>query len=780
MNNGLSKIRIICLVVCTINCIAFVSDLKSQVINEFMSSNYTFLYDYEGEDNDWIEIYNNTNHSLSLKNYFLTDDKSNYYKWNFPDVILEADSFLVIFASDKDTVFPNSEIHTNFSIKSHGEELFLINSSHIIQKIEPVKLMQNQSYGLFPDGSVDAVEFDVATPGRKNELILIEKVKFNKAGGVYDDNFELELSNVFSENEIRYTIDGGTPDKNSLLYSNALFLDENVCSKTDIYKIQVSPLDLQYIPEKIFPKAIVIRAAAFDSTGNIQSKVITNSYFIKDMEIDHDDLPIISITADYAFLFDDSTGIFVPGIYYDENYHYGAERTGNYYQKGDEWERRANVEYFDYRNSDFFSQEIGLRIHGDKARRFPQKAMRIYARAEYGESEFYTKLFSHEIQNSYKRLVLKPFSSSWTSAGFTDLLALKISSGLRCKSPDSKPAVLYLNGEYWGVYFISERIDEKYLAENYDVNENSVELVEGWGGTTDDGYSEDFVNLYNYILENDLTIDQNYFYVSQRIDIKDFIDYLIFEMYSNNCDWPDNNMACWKSDEFDQNWRWIFFDGDACFYPYNYNTFNHATNTTNIGWPTNAFSTLFFRKLMKNQSFFSSFVRRLERLSETVFSYSQTEKLLNNIKAEISEEIEPQSERFNIPLSEEDWNSSCDVIDMFLMGRVCLMRDQFNSTFDYYIYLVSCGDEIIEVDNFDIYPNPATDFISLFFKNEDVSCLKINISDMSGRLIKEFEIELNSVNPKIELDVSYLTNGAYIIKLITAYGIESKKLIIAK
>ncbi|MDD2634839.1 MAG: CotH kinase family protein [Bacteroidales bacterium] len=751
------------------------------VINEFMSSNYNFLLDYDGDDNDWIEIYNPTDDTINLSSYFISDNPKTPYKWSFPDIEIAPDSFLVIFASGKDTVYPGNEIHTSFSIKSYGESLLLTNDFRVVQEIEPVILRQNQSYGFLPDASDEAVIFDVATPGTKNELILIEKVFFSKSGGIYDDNFEIELSNVFSENEIRFTIDGNMPDKNSLLYSNALFLDEAMCSKTDIYKIQISPAYLQYIPENLSPKAIVIRAAAFDSSGVIQSKIVTNSYFIRNMEIDHLNLPIISITADYYDLFDDSTGIFVPGIYYDENHIYGAERSGNYYQRGEAWERRANIELFDYNNSDFFSQEVGLRIHGDKARRFPQKGMRVYARNKYGEANFYTKLFTPKEYQQYKRLVFKPFYSSWTQAGFEDFLTAKISTNLSFINPNSKPVVLYLNGEYWGIYFMLKRIDEKYLTEKYDIDENSVELVYDWFGNTDNGVSKDFTELYKFISENDMKNAENYYNITQQIDINNFIDYQIFEIYFNNYDWPANNMKCWKSNQYDQKWRWIFYDGDACFNNYKDNFFNHATNTSDDNYPTNYKVTLFFRKLMENSSFAFAFVNRLQYLVNNDFLYVNTTQYFNQINSFFDIELYNQINRFNKPSNYNQWLNDYENIQNFLIKRPCSIKKHLKSSFGYTISVPNC-DYIDDIkDNYvAIYPNPTQASFGVLIKS-DYSCpIRIIISDITGKVIQERIDFLQMGDNRFYFDKLKLEAGVYFVNCYYLQKVVSKKLVVIR
>ena len=199
---------------------------QTVVINEFMSSNYLFLLDSEGESSDWIEIFNQSQDTVNLGSYFLSDNPEKIYKWQFPDVKIAPDSFLVVFASGKDTVFANGEIHTNFSIKAQGEPLILSDSLHTYQIIDPVILKQNQSFGLMPDGIENAVVFELASPGKINEIVAVEKVIFSKSGGIYPESIMLELNCVFDNNEIYYTLNGSRPDTKSIKYAFPILLDK--------------------------------------------------------------------------------------------------------------------------------------------------------------------------------------------------------------------------------------------------------------------------------------------------------------------------------------------------------------------------------------------------------------------------------------------------------------------------------------------------------------------------------------------------------------------------
>ena len=215
-----------------------------------------------------------------------------------------------------------------------------------------------------------------------------DAVTFSQQGGFYDETFELMLM-CGSENHIRYTINGETPDANSTLYTTPLWLNESLYSKSNIYTIVNTIPSTFYLPNDI-ERIITIRAAVFDSNENMISDVKTNSYIINELGYDSHGLPAISITTDSLSLFDYETGIFVPGPSYDPS---DSTHTGNFHNTGKEWERLINFEFYETDNSGV-NQQCGLRTHGGASRWYQQKGMRLHAREEYGNKRFNHQFFS--------------------------------------------------------------------------------------------------------------------------------------------------------------------------------------------------------------------------------------------------------------------------------------------------------------------------------------------------------------------------------------------------
>lgn len=491
------------------------------------------------------------------------------------------------------------------------------------------------------------------------------EVHFSQSGGVYAKVFPITLSCDNPDLVIRYTINGSVPDKRSALYSGPFMLSETLKSRSNIYKIQISPKDEFYLPNSV-TKGIVIRAAAFDNEGNRISPVVTQSYFIKSLDCDLHGLPVVSICADSLTLFAHDTGILVPGDLFDPK---DIDHSGNYAQHGREWERAVNVEFYADGNTGF-NQTAGLRTHGGiRARRAQQKGLKLYARQEYGKKNFKCKIFEESELEKFKHLVLKPFRNAATPSGVNDWLANQIAAPLNMGTTMSRPVVLFLNGEYWGIYFIEEKVDERYLENHYVVDCNNVNIIAAWGAP-ECGSADDFMALFHWLETADLSDSAQYQQLSRQINIPNAIDYYLYELFAANWDWPNNNARCWQVPKGP--WQWIFYDGDCCLDNLEYDVYMMATFTGKY-WSSCSESTLFFRKLIESNSFKNLFLLRLNQLNKTIFSYPKTKPYLDKIRRLLKDEIPMQVQRFNIPQSEPQWEESCQKLDHFLSVRV----DQF-------------------------------------------------------------------------------------------------------
>ena len=463
---------------------------------------------------------------------------------------------------------------------------------------------------------------------------------FSVPGGFYDEIFALELKCHDPQYHIRYTTNGSDPTAQSPRYTKPLVLDERMYSSSNIYQIRNCPEDQFFVPKHI-DRCIVIRAALFDDDGQCWSEVYTNSYFIKALGCDLHGLPAVSLCVDSLDLFDYNKGIFVPGAYYHPE---APKWTGNYYQRGVAWERRANFEFYEYDNTGV-NQQCGVRTHGGNGRRFHQKTLKVYARDRYGKKHFKHRFFTNIPEHVFNTLVLRPFHSS--NAGCEDYICNRLAQQLNLDFMADRPAVMFINGEYWGIYYVKEKPDEHYVEDHYGIESDSVNLFWRWQGEVENGQPDRFLAFRQWLADADLSEPKQYAYACSQIDIDNFIDYILLELFVANFDWPANNVRFWQSG--DSPFRWMFYDGDSSLENTEFDVFANATYEGADSYPTCDDCTLLFRKLLQSQKFQEQFARRFNQLIISVFSYKHTQSVLETIKNELKVEVQRQFQRFDPP-----------------------------------------------------------------------------------------------------------------------------------
>ena len=575
-----------------------------------------------------------------------------------------------------------------------------------------------------------------------------QEVAFSAPGGFYENPFELTLSCAQQDKVIHYTTNGNTPTANDPIYQKPLLLDAHLFSRSDIYTIPNCPDALWYLPESV-QKCIVITAALFDESGNLSGKATTNTYLIKSLGCDSHGLPVVSICADSLDLFDYERGIFVPGALFDPS---NPDETGNYYEHGRDWERPMNFEFYEPDNTGV-NQKAGMRTHGGNGRKLQQKCIKIYARDEYGKKRFKHQFFETIADSSFKHLILKPFTSSWTQSGINDYISNQMAARLNLETTASRPVALYFNGEYWGIYYIHERPDEHYLEDHFQVDMDEVNLIEDWYGTCEAGNNNSFLELRDFIANNNLSDPDAYSYVASRMDISNFIDYQIFEIFTANLDWPANNMRCWQAE--DRPWRWIFFDGDIGLIKKEYDAFANATYDGPSSYPSNSASTLFLRKLLENEAFKVDFINRFNHLLNSALAYETTQPLKDQAFETLKGEIPNQVARFHNPDSLQLWEQHMDGITSFLSLRKDHVLEQMREH-----YLSDAFTSTIDA----LYPSPVQNEIRIQAYFDKTALTTVQIFDLSGRVRVSMDWAFGIGNNELFLPI-HLPSGIYVLRI---------------
>ncbi|SET22098.1 Lamin Tail Domain [Natronincola peptidivorans] len=709
-------------------------------INEIMSSNGEAIADTDGDFSDWIELYNMGDKRINLNGYYLSDDPNNLTKWSFPRVFIEPGEHFLIWASGKDKAGKNGDIHTNFSISSGGEPIVLTasNGRTVIDSVEAVLIPRNMSYGRAADGGGAWSFFDMPTPGTSNNAVegyqsVLKPPTFSEIGGFYQENIKLNLTSEEGA-IIYYTLDGSEPTFDSNRYEGPIEIQKDMVVANQpiqtiaadtgpqypISFIQTASDELYegwgyqrykwYPPTGDFIKATVVRAKAFKD-GSVASPIATHTYFIDEAIHHRFDLPVISITTDINNLFDYEEGIYILGQTFDQWRSQNPEARvlgnapANYQLRGIEWEKPIHIEFYEADGTLGFSQPAGLRIHGGFTRAWAQKTLRIYARNEYDTEGTFTHEIFPGLQKAgedgtlqqFKRLILRNSGNDWSYTMFRDALIQELVKDFRIDTQAYRPAVVYINGEYWGIHNIRERFDNHYLETNYNLDGNEVAIIDIEELESEEKAldAEHYIDILNFIKEEDITLERNYNHVKTLIDIESFIDYQITGIYIANTDWLGNNVQFWrlKTEGYqpdapyghDGRWRWMLFDTDYGFDFQKQGMHTHNTlewATTDKGSDRNAPEyTFLLRSLLENEEFQHQFINRFADTMNTNFRPENVIHQIGSMQNDLQQEMQYNIKRWENFGSLQEWQGNIDVMRSFAEKRPRFMRQYIMEQF---------------------------------------------------------------------------------------------------
>lgn len=666
---------------------------QTPLINEFMASNSATIADDDGDYSDWIEIHNTGGAAYDLTDCYLSDDDGNPLRWRFPAGSVPPQGYLLVWASGKDRVSPGGELHTNFAISAGGEPLLLTAADGItrLDEVAPVALPTDVSYGRLPDGSGNWVTFGAATPGTANDggLMYLAAPVLSQTPGFYTGPVSVAVTAGIAEAVIRYTLDGSEPTHASAAYDQPLILTSRIGDPNTISLIPTNygfawNMDSWRPPRGEVFKINVLRARAF-LDGHAPSAIATGSFLVDPDPAGRYPLPVISVATSPANFFANDIGIYVPGDTYA-----GGVWTGNFFQKGDEWERPVHIELFDNDGSILLAQDAGTRIHGGYSRYLPQKTLRMYARSSYGPSQFNCHLFPDLPHDSYKRFLIRNSGNDWARIGFRDFVFHLMCEGMGFDIMAGRPAVHFVNGEYWGVANLRERIDRHYLLRRHGVPEEEVALLSN-NAELEEGLPSDAVDylaLRSFVADNDMTLPANLAHVAERMDLGNYIAYNVAQIYAANDDWPGNNIRYWRRTlpEYDPGapcghdgrWRWILFDADFAFHPHNHNTLALATAANGPAWPNPPWSTLLLRRLLTNESFRNSFINSFADHLNSTFKPSRLIAIADELAAIYAPVIPEWQDRYDVNYN---WASGVQTVRNHANQRPAYQRQHIVSHF---------------------------------------------------------------------------------------------------
>jgi hypothetical protein len=433
--------------------------------------------------------------------------------------------------------------------------------------------------------------------------------------------------------------------------------------------------------------------------------VVTASYFIDPSLHNRYSFPVVSISTDAEGLWDERRGLFVPGIVLDSLYQLRGRTSradsvnlereyANYAERGEEWERPVHFELF-LDGAPVVSQEAGMRIHGGLSRLYRQKSLRLYARGRYGESEFQTPFFEEKPDLISRRIMLRASGQDWTKTMFRDAFMQRLSRHMNIDYQAYEAAVVFVNGEFWGIHNIRERIDQHYIAGNYGVDPDRVDLLTS-SGVVSAGSNAAFLSLRSYVAQNDPADAAVYEQVASQMDIDNFIDYHIAQIFIRNNDWPHNNIDYWRAQPGAaevSKWRWILYDTDFGFGwsadPWDRDMIEWARSENGNG--RGSWATTLFRRLLRNMEFRNQFVNRLQDQLNTAYRPAHVINLIDDFERRLEPEIGEHIHRWGwrgdhgfyhqTPANVSEWKANVEVLRDFARRRPAYVRSHIRSNF---------------------------------------------------------------------------------------------------
>ena len=614
------------------------------VISEVMASNNQYLEESDGGFYDWIELYNQSQETINLSGYGLTDNPGNPAKWRLPDDIsLAPGEYKVVLASGQGV--KKNYIHTNFKLSASGDVLALFDANGVLQDkyvIEPVP--RGVSIGRTP-GSDGIFYFQTPTPGAANTSPsegIVSLPTVNTVAGSYDGAQQIELSCATPGASIHYTLDGTVPSQSSQAYSGPITVSQTG----------------------------MIRARAFRD-GYIESATQTETYFIGETH----GLPLISIVTDPKLLFDPTSGIYELGPNATEiTGSSGHYQNANYSQRGRNSERPASFEVFDESGKRAFVQDIGIRIQGGFSRDHAQKSFSIFARSSYGKNSMEYAFFDDRPFTEYKSLVLRQGGQDQKVAKIKEIVTFDLvkDKGFNFIMQAYKPYVVYINGEYWGVYFMMEKRNEYFIAQHEGVSDPKNMNVLWITGTALHGTNEGYKELINYIGSHDMSLQENYDYLAARLDTDSFMDLMINQIYIANTDY--GNIQYYQILP-DGKWKQIYYDfcwtfGNSEFPEGNHPTLEKRLESAKAG--SSVFTALLAYKPWKD-----AFVERFAWALKEVYN---TEHVLSVIDAAADlVRDEMPAERAKFGGSVQSWEAHINNMKNFVQKRNAFLVQHLRS-----------------------------------------------------------------------------------------------------
>ncbi|MEC8458024.1 MAG: CotH kinase family protein [Bacteroidota bacterium] len=549
---------------------------------------------------------------------------------------------------------PTINAHASFKL-SHGETIIISDTSkNILDSISiPENITNSISYGRIPDGLGSWCYFNSPSPNILNDQnfcfsSITQEPTTDFFSGWYPYPFHVNISTA-PNTTTYYTTNGDIPDTDDLEVNGQIYINSST----------------------------VLSLKSFSNSGQeIPSRVVDRTYIINE---ENHNLPVFSIITDEDNLWDWNTGIYVSGPNAGTSYPFFGS---NFWEP---WSRKSRMEFFDGSKTKRFGAEFDLEIHGGWSRAQPQKSFRIDAKSTYTGDIEYALISKKPHITQYNNFNLRNGGQHNYSSRIQDALISRLAKNTHIDRMGYEPCIVYLNGEYWGLYGIREKIDEHYVESNHGIDNKKVDLLnkDGVLAGSADHFSESYYLIMSANPNNNSFIE----IFKSRFDINNYIDYFIFQTYIQNQDWLGiawglNNIKLWRPDSLGGKWRYVLYDTDGAFGHFGQNTFANYLYLARNPSVTNAHSQIFNHALY-NGEFKCRFTNRYNDLINTTFQTSNFNAVSLELKENMEDAIPDHINRWSSqvgPNSLNQWENAINGISQYNSSRITTARQHINQT----------------------------------------------------------------------------------------------------
>jgi len=301
---------------------------------------------------------------------------------------------------------------------------------------------------------------------------------------------------------------------------------------------------------------------------------------------------------------------------------------------------------------------------------------------KYGDEILKYPLFEGKPIPQYTAFLLRNGGNDYNTAYFRDGLGVHlVKDKMDIDYQDYKPCAVFINGEYNGIYELRERLDEKYIGSNHEINSDNLDYLEdSLNVVAGDQY--DFLELMDFVRQNDLSDSAIFAQVAAQIDLNEFTNFLIIRAFIGY-QIADLNNRYWRNRDTEGKWRWIAADLEHAFGqlggdPVSENT---IAKLAGLSGELPEWASLLFNRLLQNPGFSDGFIQRSAAYLNTIFQPAVTLATVDSLKNLLQTQMPRHIGRWQSPPSLQAWQGNINFIKSFLENRPTHYRQHLTELF---------------------------------------------------------------------------------------------------